>query len=53
VYLKKIEIRGIGSQLLEKAMWELDQTKEITVEPFRENYRLGKPARHVYKKNLI
>ncbi len=42
--------KGIGSQLLEKAMWELDQTKEITVETFRENYRLGKPARHVYKK---
>ena len=42
--------KGIGSKLLERALNELDKTKEITVETYRENYILGQPARKVYQK---
>jgi len=41
---------GIGSHLLESALNELDRTKDITVETFREGYDLGEPARHLYLK---
>jgi ribosomal protein S18 acetylase RimI-like enzyme len=48
--LEKYRNKGIGSKLLEKAINELDKTKEITVETYRDNYIPGKPARQVYKK---
>jgi ribosomal protein S18 acetylase RimI-like enzyme len=49
--LEKYRNIGIGSKLLEKALSELDQSKEITVETYRENYIAGQPARHVYFKH--
>jgi ribosomal protein S18 acetylase RimI-like enzyme len=48
--LEKYRNKGIGSKLLEKALNELDKTKEITVETYRENNIPGQPARKVYKK---
>ena len=48
--LEKYRNKGVGSKLLEKALNELDKTKEITVETYRENYIPGQPARYVYKK---
>ena len=48
--LEKYRNKGIGSKLLKSALNELDKTKEITVETYRENYILGQPARNVYKK---
>ena len=48
--LEKYRNKGIGSQLLEKALNELDKTKEITVETYRENYIPGHSARNIYKK---
>jgi ribosomal protein S18 acetylase RimI-like enzyme len=48
--LEKSRNKGIGSKLLEKAINELDNSKEITVETYRENYIPGKPARHIYAK---
>ena len=48
--IDKYRNKGIGSKLLEKALNELDKTKEITVETYRENYIPGQPARHVYIK---
>jgi GNAT superfamily N-acetyltransferase len=48
--LEKYRNKGIGSKLLEIALKELDKTKEITVETYRENYIPGHPARYVYKK---
>ena len=48
--LEKYRNKGIGSKLLETALKELDKTKEITVETYRENYILGHPARYVYNK---
>jgi ribosomal protein S18 acetylase RimI-like enzyme len=48
--LEKYRNKGIGSKLLEIALKELDKTKEITVETYRENYIPGQPARFVYKK---
>jgi ribosomal protein S18 acetylase RimI-like enzyme len=49
--LKEHRNKGIGSKLLEKAIEELDKTKEITVETYRKNYDPGKPARHTYEKH--
>jgi len=47
---EKFRGKGIGSKLLERALNELDKTKKITVETYRENYILGQPARKVYQK---
>ena len=47
---EKYRGKGIGSKLLEKALNELDKTKEITVETYRENYVPGQPARKIYQK---
>jgi len=44
--------KGIGTKLLEMALNEMDNTKEITVETYRENYIPGQPARH-YIKNMV
>lgn len=41
---------GVGSKLLEYAINELDSKNEILVTTFREEYEVGKPARHVYQK---
>jgi ribosomal protein S18 acetylase RimI-like enzyme len=48
--LDKYRNKGIGSKLLSMALNEMDNTKEITVETYRENYIPGQPARHLYKK---
>lgn len=42
--------KGVGSKLLRTALDELDRTKEITVETYREDYEAGRAARAVYKK---
>ena len=49
--LNEYRNQGIGSKLLKTALNELDSSKEITVETYRENYSLGQPARHVYMKH--
>ena len=49
--LEEYRNQGIGSKLLKTALEELDFSKEITVETYRENYLLGQPARHVYMKH--
>ena len=49
--LKEHRNKGIGSKLLEKAIEELDKTKEIIVETYRKDYEPGKPARHTYEKH--
>lgn len=43
--------KGVGSKLLQAALDELDFSKEITVETYKDDYTLGKPARHVYMKH--
>lgn len=43
--------KGIGSKLLKCALNQLDNSKEITVETYREDYELGIPARNVYHEN--
>ena len=43
--------RGLGGQLLRAALDELDPSKDITVETYREDYLPGRPARHVYMKH--
>ena len=43
--------RGIGSKLLKLALNELDASKEITVDTFRDNHALGKPALDFYLKH--
>lgn len=42
--------RGIGTRLLKTALRHLDNTKEITVETYREDFTDGLPARTVYHK---
>lgn len=42
--------KGIGTRLLETALRQLDNTKEITVETYRDDYAAGLPARAVYHK---
>lgn len=42
--------RGIGSLLLEKALNELDRSKNISVSTFRENDAKGIAPRALYKK---
>ena len=41
---------GIASALLEKALSELDRSKDITVSTFRENDEKGTAPRGLYKK---
>lgn len=41
---------GIASKLLEKALEQLDRTKDITVSTFRENDEKGTAPRALYKK---
>lgn len=41
---------GIASALLEKALSELDRSKDITVTTFRENDKKGTAPRGLYKK---
>ena len=41
---------GIASALLEKALTELDRSKDITVTTFRENDEKGTAPRALYKK---
>lgn len=42
--------QGIGTQLLEQVIKELDASKPITVETYRKDYLPGQPARHLYFK---
>lgn len=42
--------KGIGTRLLTTALRHLDNTKEITVDTYREDYLAGLPARAVYHK---
>ena len=42
--------RGIASALLEKAIGELDRSRDITVSTFRENDEKGIAPRALYKK---
>lgn len=42
--------KGIGTKLLQCALRQLNNTKEITVETYREDYPAGLPARAVYHK---
>lgn len=41
---------GVGSALLEKAIGELDRSKNISVSTFRENDETGAAPRALYKK---
>lgn len=43
--------KGIGSRLLKCALNQLDSSKDITVETYRQDYELGIPARKVYHEN--
>ena len=43
--------RGLGSALLRRALDELDASKAITVETYRDDYPPGQSARHVYEKH--
>ena len=47
---KKYKRRGIGSKLLEQAINELGNKREISVITFSENNDLGLPARKLYQK---
>ena len=42
--------KGIGSHLLDAAIKELDSTKVITVETYRDDYIAGFPAKMLYRK---
>ena len=42
--------KGIASMLLEKALQELDQNRDITVSTFREDDEKGRAPRALYKK---
>jgi GNAT superfamily N-acetyltransferase len=42
--------KGIGTRLLSTALRQLDNTKDITVETYRDDYPAGIPARKVYHK---
>jgi 8-oxo-dGTP pyrophosphatase MutT (NUDIX family)/ribosomal protein S18 acetylase RimI-like enzyme len=42
--------KGVGTKLLRTALDELDRSREITVETYREDYAPGLAARNVYKK---
>ncbi len=42
--------KGIGSELLERALNDLDSKIEISVITFREDNEAGKPARRLYQK---
>lgn len=42
--------RGIGTRLLKTALRQLDNTREITVETYRDDFADGLPARTVYHK---
>ena len=43
--------RGGGGLLLSAALAELDRTKEITVETYRDSFPEGRPARRVYLRH--
>lgn len=47
---EKYRGRGIGSRILERALKDLDHTKEISVTTFREDNVEGLPARRIYLK---
>ena len=42
--------KGFASALLEKALSELDRTRDITVSTFREDDAKGKAPRALYRK---
>ena len=42
--------KGIGSHLITSALKELDTSKNITVETFRDDYAEGRPAKMLYRK---
>lgn len=42
--------KGVASALLEKALSELDRTGDITVTTFREEDKMGKAPRALYKR---
>ena len=42
--------QGIASLMLDKALYELDRSKDITVSTFRENDDKGIAPRALYKK---
>jgi diadenosine tetraphosphate (Ap4A) HIT family hydrolase/ribosomal protein S18 acetylase RimI-like enzyme len=42
--------RGAGSRLLNTALRQLDHTKPITVQTYREGYAPGVPAKNLYRK---
>lgn len=42
--------KGVGTKLLRTALDELDLSRDITVETYREDYEAGRAARAVYKK---
>jgi diadenosine tetraphosphate (Ap4A) HIT family hydrolase/GNAT superfamily N-acetyltransferase len=43
--------KGVGAKLLKYALNQLDCSKEITVETYREDYKPGLAARSLYHKN--
>ncbi|GHU36464.1 hypothetical protein FACS1894105_06860 [Clostridia bacterium] len=42
--------RGVGSRLLKTALRQLDHTKPITVQTYREGYEPGIPAKNLYRE---
>lgn len=42
--------KGIGTMLMKCALNQLDSSKEMTVETYRDDFPLGAPARKVYHK---
>lgn len=46
----KYRNKGVGSRLLNTALRQLDNTKDITVDTFCDDCVLGQPARAVYQK---
>ena len=42
--------KGVGTRLLRCALNQLDPSKEITTETFREGCGPGEPARHLYQR---
>lgn len=47
---EKYRGKGIGTELLKTALRQLDNTKTITVDTYRDDYVAGLPARAVYHK---
>jgi diadenosine tetraphosphate (Ap4A) HIT family hydrolase/GNAT superfamily N-acetyltransferase len=42
--------RGAGSRLLKTALWQLDNTRPVTVDTFPDGCKPGIPARNLYRK---